>query len=103
MADKKNPLSGQQLPRPVDLLGLLFITAALDRSRLTSLASPASPASPPSLSFSVMAFFFNRGRSRQPADVVRSTKDLLLRVQEAPNTPKVPSRESLGMHTSSLT
>ncbi|CAI7626235.1 unnamed protein product [Penicillium pancosmium] len=35
-----------------------------------------------------MAFFFNRGRSRQPAEVVRSTKELLLRVQEAPNTPK---------------
>ncbi|KAJ5594774.1 uncharacterized protein N7459_000982 [Penicillium hispanicum] len=33
-----------------------------------------------------MAFFFNRGRSRQPADVVRSTKELLLRVQEAPSS-----------------
>ncbi|KAJ5761003.1 hypothetical protein N7520_008159 [Penicillium odoratum] len=36
-----------------------------------------------------MAFFFNRGRSRQPADVARSTKELLLRVQETPNLPKV--------------
>ncbi|KAJ5104138.1 hypothetical protein N7532_004667 [Penicillium argentinense] len=35
-----------------------------------------------------MAFFFNRGRSRSPADVVRSTKDLLLRAQETPSTPK---------------
>ncbi|KAJ5390228.1 uncharacterized protein N7496_001296 [Penicillium cataractarum] len=35
-----------------------------------------------------MAFFFNRGRSRQPADVVRSTKELLLRVQESPSNPK---------------
>jgi calcium binding protein 39 len=36
-----------------------------------------------------MAFFFNRGRSRQPADVVRATKELLLRVQEEPSNPKV--------------
>ncbi|KAJ5674078.1 hypothetical protein N7462_009517 [Penicillium macrosclerotiorum] len=35
-----------------------------------------------------MAFFFNRGRSRQPADVVRSTKELLMRVQETPSNPK---------------
>ncbi|EPS29896.1 hypothetical protein PDE_04846 [Penicillium oxalicum 114-2] len=35
-----------------------------------------------------MSFFFNRGRSRQPADVVRSTKELLLRIQEAPSNPK---------------
>ncbi|KAJ5155731.1 hypothetical protein N7492_008534 [Penicillium capsulatum] len=36
-----------------------------------------------------MAFFFNRARSRQPIDVVRTTKDLLARVHEAPNSPKV--------------
>ncbi|KAJ5174449.1 uncharacterized protein N7482_000326 [Penicillium canariense] len=35
-----------------------------------------------------MAFFFNRGRSRQPADVARSTKELLLRLQEGPSNPK---------------
>ncbi|KAK5800089.1 hypothetical protein VI817_002301 [Penicillium citrinum] len=33
-----------------------------------------------------MAFFFNRGRSRQPAEVVRSTKELLLRVEASSNT-----------------
>ena len=36
-----------------------------------------------------MAFLFNRGRSRQPMEVVRTIKDALLRLREAPNTPKV--------------
>lgn len=36
-----------------------------------------------------MAFLFNRARSRQPLEVVRSTKDLLLKLHETPNTPKV--------------
>ncbi|CAG8179908.1 unnamed protein product [Penicillium salamii] len=35
-----------------------------------------------------MAFFFNRGRSRQPADIVRSTKELLLRIHDSQNAPK---------------
>ncbi|KAJ5887921.1 hypothetical protein N7495_007962 [Penicillium taxi] len=35
-----------------------------------------------------MAFFFNRGRSRQPADVAHATKELLLRIQETPSSPK---------------
>ncbi|KAL2863633.1 Mo25 family protein [Aspergillus lucknowensis] len=35
-----------------------------------------------------MAFFFNRGRSRQPSDVVRSIKDLLLRLRDSPATTK---------------
>ncbi|CAL5870357.1 uncharacterized protein PFLUO_LOCUS4593 [Penicillium psychrofluorescens] len=36
-----------------------------------------------------MSFFFGRGRSRQPADIVRATKDLLLHIQDSPNAPKV--------------
>ncbi|KAL2854927.1 conidiophore development protein hymA [Aspergillus pseudoustus] len=36
-----------------------------------------------------MSFFFNRGRSRQPSDVVRSIKDLLVRLHESPTTAKV--------------
>ncbi|CBF83417.1 conidiophore development protein hymA [Aspergillus tetrazonus] len=36
-----------------------------------------------------MAFFFNRGRSRQPSDVVRSIKDLLLRLREPSTASKV--------------
>ncbi|EKV05899.1 Conidiophore development protein hymA [Penicillium digitatum PHI26] len=36
-----------------------------------------------------MAFFFNRGRSRQPADIVRTTKELLLRIHDSQNVPKV--------------
>ncbi|KAL4782415.1 Mo25-like protein [Aspergillus varians] len=36
-----------------------------------------------------MAFFFNRGRSRQPSDVVRSIKDLLTRLREPPAAAKV--------------
>ncbi|KAL2852751.1 conidiophore development protein hymA [Aspergillus pseudodeflectus] len=36
-----------------------------------------------------MSFFFNRGRSRQPSDVVRSIKDLLVRLRESPTTAKV--------------
>ncbi|KAJ5211662.1 uncharacterized protein N7498_003308 [Penicillium cinerascens] len=47
-----------------------------------------------------MAFFFNRGRSRQPADVVRSTKELLLRLQESPNTPK--AEEDLAKQLSQM-
>lgn len=42
-----------------------------------------------------MAFFFNRGRSRQPADVARSTKELLIRIQESPNVPKVCSPDAI--------
>ncbi|KAJ5095332.1 hypothetical protein NUU61_004688 [Penicillium alfredii] len=36
-----------------------------------------------------MAFLFNRGRSRSPAEIVRSSKELLSRIHESPNTPKV--------------
>ncbi|KAJ5601682.1 hypothetical protein N7510_011216 [Penicillium lagena] len=36
-----------------------------------------------------MSFFFGRGRSRQPADIVRATKDLLLHLRDSPNAPKV--------------
>ncbi|PYH89465.1 Mo25-like protein [Aspergillus ellipticus CBS 707.79] len=36
-----------------------------------------------------MAFFFNRGRSRQPSDIARSIKDLLVRLRESPTTAKV--------------
>ncbi|OJK05054.1 hypothetical protein ASPACDRAFT_20267 [Aspergillus aculeatus ATCC 16872] len=36
-----------------------------------------------------MAFFFNRGRSRQPSDLVRTIKDSLARVREDPSTAKV--------------
>ncbi|KAL4879696.1 conidiophore development protein hymA [Aspergillus karnatakaensis] len=36
-----------------------------------------------------MAFFFNRGRSRQPSDVVRSIKDSLLRLREPSTAAKV--------------
>ncbi|OJJ39378.1 hypothetical protein ASPWEDRAFT_25218 [Aspergillus wentii DTO 134E9] len=36
-----------------------------------------------------MAFFFNRGRSRQPSDVVKSIKELLARLRESPSTAKV--------------
>ncbi|OJJ44268.1 hypothetical protein ASPZODRAFT_72066 [Penicilliopsis zonata CBS 506.65] len=36
-----------------------------------------------------MAFFFNRARPRQPSDVVRSIKELLFRLSEAPAAPKV--------------
>ncbi|KAL4921887.1 conidiophore development protein hymA [Aspergillus aurantiobrunneus] len=36
-----------------------------------------------------MAFFFNRGRSRQPSDVVKSIKDLLLRLREPSAAAKV--------------
>ncbi|RAH64178.1 Mo25 family protein [Aspergillus aculeatinus CBS 121060] len=35
-----------------------------------------------------MAFFFNRGRSRQPSDLVRTIKDSLARVREDPSTAK---------------
>ncbi|BCR84823.1 Mo25 family protein [Aspergillus chevalieri] len=35
-----------------------------------------------------MAFLFNRGR-RQPLEVVRSIKDLLEKLRETPNTPKI--------------
>ncbi|RAL09560.1 Mo25 family protein [Aspergillus homomorphus CBS 101889] len=35
-----------------------------------------------------MAFFFNRGRSRQPSDLVRSIKDTLMRLREDPGTAK---------------
>lgn len=38
-----------------------------------------------------MAFFFNRGRSRHPSEIVRSIKELLLRLRESPNTVKVSS------------
>ncbi|KAJ5793588.1 Armadillo-like helical [Penicillium paradoxum] len=34
-----------------------------------------------------MAFFFNRGR-RQPAEIVRSTKELLLRIHDSQSAPK---------------
>ncbi|KAL5365423.1 Mo25-like protein [Aspergillus floccosus] len=48
-----------------------------------------------------MAFFFSRGRSRQPSDVVRSIKDLLLRLRE---TPTVPAKleEELGKQLSQM-
>ncbi|KAL3456355.1 conidiophore development protein hymA [Aspergillus heterothallicus] len=36
-----------------------------------------------------MSFFFNRGRSRQPSDVVRSIKELLVRLRESPTPVKV--------------
>lgn len=36
-----------------------------------------------------MAFLFNRGRSRQPMEVVRTIKDALLKLREATSTPKV--------------
>ncbi|KAL4810047.1 Mo25-like protein [Aspergillus unguis] len=36
-----------------------------------------------------MAFFFNRGRSRQPSDVVRSIKDLLLKLREPSPASKI--------------
>ncbi|KAL3482311.1 Mo25-like protein [Aspergillus californicus] len=36
-----------------------------------------------------MAFFFNRGRSRQPSDVVRSIKDSLTRLREPSTAAKV--------------
>ncbi|BCR93663.1 Mo25 family protein [Aspergillus luchuensis] len=36
-----------------------------------------------------MAFFFNRGRSRQPSDIARSIKELLVRLRESPTTAKV--------------
>lgn len=39
-------------------------------------------------SLAEMAFLFNRGR-RQPLEVVRSIKDLLEKLRETPNTPKV--------------
>ncbi|PYH45529.1 Mo25 family protein [Aspergillus saccharolyticus JOP 1030-1] len=32
-----------------------------------------------------MAFFFNRGRSRQPSDLVRTIKDTLVRIRENPS------------------
>ncbi|KAJ9233985.1 hypothetical protein DTO207G8_9007 [Paecilomyces variotii] len=36
-----------------------------------------------------MAFFFNRGRTRQPSDVARTVKDLLARIEETPGIAKV--------------
>ena len=36
-----------------------------------------------------MFFGFNRAKQRQPADVARSLKDLLVRLWESPMTPKV--------------
>ncbi|KAJ9295605.1 hypothetical protein DTO271G3_6061 [Paecilomyces variotii] len=36
-----------------------------------------------------MAFFFNRGRTRQPSDVARTVKDLLARIEETPGVAKV--------------
>ncbi|KAJ5135151.1 uncharacterized protein N7515_004429 [Penicillium bovifimosum] len=47
-----------------------------------------------------MAFFFNRGRSRQPAEVVRSTKDLLLRIHDSQNAPK--AKEELAKQLSHM-
>ncbi|KAJ5293953.1 hypothetical protein PENANT_c009G01278 [Penicillium antarcticum] len=35
-----------------------------------------------------MAFFFNRGRSRQPAEIVRSTKEILTRIHDSQNALK---------------
>ena len=43
-----------------------------------------------------MAFLFNRGR-RQPLEVVRSIKDLLEKLRETPNTPKVCPCANPGM------
>ena len=61
------------------------IVASLSRLTLHRSSGPLLPA---------MSFFFNRGRSRQPADVVRSTKELLLRIQEAPSNPKVENHSA---------
>ncbi|KAL1873767.1 Hym1p [Paecilomyces lecythidis] len=36
-----------------------------------------------------MAFFFNRGRTRQPSDVARTVKELLTKVEETPGIAKV--------------
>ncbi|KAJ5808413.1 hypothetical protein N7474_009682 [Penicillium riverlandense] len=36
-----------------------------------------------------MSFLFGRSRSRQPADIVRATKDLLQNIQDSPNAPKL--------------
>ncbi|GAD95275.1 conidiophore development protein hymA [Paecilomyces variotii No. 5] len=36
-----------------------------------------------------MAFFFNRGRTRQPSDVARTVKELLAKVEESPGIAKV--------------
>ncbi|KAK4914141.1 Hym1p [Elasticomyces elasticus] len=47
-----------------------------------------------------MAFFFNRGRSRQPADIVRSTKELLLRIHDSQNAPK--AEEELAKQLSQM-
>jgi hypothetical protein len=102
---KKSVIGPTVAPPRYFQLALLFITGNPGpfqaRPLLLQLLQLSLPLSPSI--FLVMAFFFNRGRSRQPADVARSTKESLLRVQEAPNTPKVPPLESLVMHTSSLT
>ena len=42
-----------------------------------------------------MFFGFNRQRQRQPAEIVRLLKDLLVRLWELPANPKVGSPESL--------
>ncbi|KAJ5827044.1 Armadillo-like helical [Penicillium robsamsonii] len=47
-----------------------------------------------------MAFFFNRGRSRQPADIVRTTKELLLRIHDSQNAPK--AEEELAKQLSQM-
>ncbi|CAP92068.1 hypothetical protein E8E15_007663 [Penicillium rubens] len=47
-----------------------------------------------------MAFFFNRGRSRQPADIVRTTKELLSRIHDSQNAPK--AEEDLAKQLSQM-
>ncbi|CAG7918412.1 unnamed protein product [Penicillium olsonii] len=47
-----------------------------------------------------MAFFFNRGRSRQPAEIVRSTKELLSRIKDSQNGPK--AEEDLAKQLSQM-
>lgn len=41
-----------------------------------------------------MVFLFNRGR-RQPSDIVKLIKDLLLKLRESPDAPKVSLFESV--------
>lgn len=40
-----------------------------------------------------MAFLFNRSRQRQPAEVARTTKDLLVKLRDGPGDAKVRERE----------
>ncbi|KAJ5239707.1 hypothetical protein N7468_004326 [Penicillium chermesinum] len=46
-----------------------------------------------------MAFLFGRGRSRQPADIARATKELLLRIHE---TPSSKTEEDLAKQLSQM-